>query len=127
MKYETLLDELIQEIPHLKELFDEAKDKNIIDNTIGNHVIFGIIFVPYITSLLDESGKIQDKKLNDIFEFFEKMALSNDEDIKELLMYTILEVLGDDTHILEKSHKYMRSETRNLSNKVEHFLGRSNQ
>ena len=50
--------------------------------------------------------------------------LKDDEELKELLMYSTLETLGDDYKRLEISRQFMKNETKKLSERVEAFLGR---
>jgi hypothetical protein len=62
--------------------------------------------------------------LKRIFDFFERMALSPDNMVPELLTMETLEYLGDDKTILKKARKLMGRETLKLSHEIEKFWGR---
>ena len=49
---------------------------------------------------------------------------SSDEEVRELLLYSVLEKLGDDKETLNISMTLMGENTLKLSQQVENFLGR---
>ena len=57
------------------------------------------------------------------FAFFEKMACASEE-VRELLLYAVLEKLGDDKAVLAKARLLMGAKTLEYSRQVEAFLGR---
>ena len=66
----------------------------------------------------------QNKDLLDrTFAFFEKMACASEE-VRELLLYAVLEKLGDDKAVLAKARLLMGAKTLEYSRQVEAFLGR---
>ena len=67
-----------------------------------------------------EQNRITLKK---VFCFFEQMACAQEE-VRELLMYAILEELGDEKEVLQRAQRFMGENTLELSNRVENFLGR---
>ena len=73
---------------------------------------------------LKDSGNLSDKDLLDrTFAFFEKMACASEE-VRELLLYAVLEKLGDDKAVLAKARLLMGAKTLEYSRQVEAFLGR---
>ena len=78
--------------------------------------------MPCIIELFSEFHNNKDI-LEKVFHFFEVMA-NSEEEIKELLMYGVLERLEDSEEILEQSKLLMGKETLLCSEKIEQFLGR---
>jgi hypothetical protein len=115
--YENFLSIIIEKFPFLKNFYREEEAE------IGLYAIMGNFTINFI-KLICESEE-NSELLRDIFLFFEDMATSNDEYIKDLLMYSTLEMIGDDKNILKTAKSYMGNETLFLSNKIEDFLLRS--
>lgn len=69
-----------------------------------------------MTCVMDRLRKqlLYKNDLDNIFEFFEEMANDSDE-IKELLIYSTLEKLGDDKETFEIASCFMGKRTRILS------------
>ena len=72
---------------------------------------------------LIKDNKKNESVLQRTFTFFEEMA-SSDEEVRELLLYSVLEKLGDDEETLNISMTLMGENTLKLSQQVENFLGR---
>jgi hypothetical protein len=53
------------------------------------------------------------------------MAVDGNNEVKNVLTVSILEVLGDDRKVLNTSYKYMGKETRKASDEIEKFWGRN--
>jgi len=123
MNINNVLDCFFVEIPELKVVYEEKRKENLVDDEDGNYVIWGMGILPGILQLFEEFD-LNKALLTKIFGFFEKMAGSDDEEIRELLLYSVLEGLGDDKGILEKAVSIMGKKTLNYSKKVEDFLGR---
>jgi len=108
------------------QINDDIK-KNLIDNMVdindGIYVVWGMGVMPCIIKMVD-SIDIHKNQISSVFDFFEDMANSEDDEIKELLMYSTLETLGDDEKRLKTSKRFMKNGTKILSEKVETFLGR---
>jgi hypothetical protein len=121
MTYETLVEELLRNIPEVKPMYD--KEIEWWDgNGPGPHNIFGDVLNPYLINLLKQDEDII--LLKKIFHLLESMAKSEDVLVQEVLECTILERLGDDRIILEKARKYMGKASQKMSNDIEKGLGR---
>lgn len=95
---------------------------NWVDGTDGPYVIWGMGLMPCILERL--AYEEQNKDLLDrTFAFFEKMACASEE-VRELLLYAVLEKLGDDKAVLAKARLLMGAKTLEYSRQVEAFLGR---
>jgi hypothetical protein len=122
MRYETLIKELTNSFPEMKELINEELEREASFNEPLPHVFFGYVFNPFI---LEELASMRNKELlKRMFKFLELMAISKDKDVKGVLTATILERLGDDKNILERARKLMGKETSKLSHQVERSWGR---
>ncbi|MBY0217846.1 hypothetical protein [Paenibacillus illinoisensis] len=60
-----------------------------------------------------------------IFRFIEQMALSNDDDVRNIVSVTVMARLGDDTIVLNNALKYLGEQTNVLSKEIEVSFGRS--
>jgi len=122
MKKETLVSEFLKEIPEIKDQFEKTCNEYNFDNDTGIYVVWGLGIMPHVLDLLRKPYEDQNL-LEKIFDFFEKMCFEED-DIRDVLLYSTLEILGDDIIILDKSRKFMKKETKQCSELVESFLGR---
>lgn len=120
MKYNDLYKEFKQEVPEGIYFFEIKEKENLIDETDGVHVIFGMVIVPYILYI------IQKKKMDEIkksFSFLESMAICKDIKVNEVLDFTILEQLVDKGHdILEQCKQYMEANTLKHCEEVEKYF-----
>nr|WP_106779132.1 hypothetical protein [Lysinibacillus timonensis] len=110
---------------HFTETFTEFKpllQQHLAYNgEVLNHVFFGECN-EYFIDLISKEKDIN--KIKSLFEFFERMAIKGDNDVKELLSVTILARLGDSKKLLQIAYKYMGAETMKASDQVEKFWGR---
>lgn len=120
MRADTLLNELLENIPELKPMYD--KEMEWWEEFPGNHIVFGDLIMPFLIDLIN--SEINSNIVERIFRFFEGMAISQDKDVQNVLVVTILESLGDSKEILSKTREYMGDETLKLSELTEKWLGR---
>ncbi|ERK29123.1 DUF7674 family protein [Clostridium intestinale] len=116
MKYCNLSKELIICIPELRTIYEQELELWDGEDP-GAHNIFGDVLNPFLIQELRKN--IKGELLERIFEFLEKMATSNDVLVKEVLGCTVLERIGDDKAILKKAEKYMKKETKKISEEIE--------
>ncbi|GGI11615.1 DUF7674 family protein [Gottfriedia solisilvae] len=107
---------------------NQFKEYNIVlqehiefNGEILNHVFFGECNEHFIKLINEDQDNFL---LQELFDFFELMAIDGDIDIKDLLSVTILARLGDSKKILNIAYKYMRFHTKQASNEYEKALGR---
>lgn len=125
MEYSTLIKEMVSEIPEFREIYIEKSKENLVDESSGVYVVIGILFMPYVCELLINNQKNDKSELLErIFAFFERMAQCEDEKVREVLLYTVLENLGDSQEVLKNAKGFMKPITNQMSNSVEVFLGR---
>ncbi|MBT3362768.1 MAG: hypothetical protein HN929_13345 [Chloroflexi bacterium] len=121
MKYENLNIELIKRFP---ELADAAKKVFawMQGEKPGPHIFYGDFLNPL---LIEELSTLNNPEFIDkIFEFLEEMALSDDVEIQNVVIVTVLEQLGDDKNILNRARTFMRGRTTQFSHEIEKLWGR---
>lgn len=129
LNYKNVVYEMRRLLPVLNTLY--IKELNELweeDGTIPPHVAFGNILNPYLINLLQINHELtdsEDKLLVIIFGFIEKMALSNDVDVRNVVSTTVMARLGDDTTVLTNALKYLGEQTKVLSKEIEASYGRS--
>lgn len=118
----NVIERLLLTIPEIKQAYQKEIEW-WSDETPGLHNILGNIMNPFVTNLLRRSAN-NDALIKRIFTFYEDMAISNDEYVRNVLQVTLLEYLGDDKQILETALRYMGTNTKKLSDDIERHLGR---
>ncbi|SCZ81452.1 DUF7674 family protein [Pseudobutyrivibrio xylanivorans] len=78
--------------------------------------------MPEVVNLLKRD--LEDKKIADIFSYFEEVSISSDKYLHDVFLITVLEIIGNDVQILEKAKKYMGPETTKLQKEADVALGR---
>lgn len=109
-------------VPEIEECFKIQCQDSFIDDTDGAYVVWGLGIMPCVIKLInnyDENISILERT----FDFFEEMA-SSDEEVRELLLYSVLEKLGDDKKLLNVSMAFMGKNTLKYFEQVENFMGR---
>lgn len=99
------LDEHIQE-------FGERLDTIVIEDIIMPKVI------DLINNLKNE------KKIKEIFDYFEMVLTESDENLLNIFSITVLEILGNDKDILEIAKQYMGPITKKYQREADLDLGR---
>jgi hypothetical protein len=120
--YDNVVDALLEAVPELRAGY-EAECRHGVDEPLGPHVIFGDVLNPYLLGLLGADRP--DAKLRRVFQFLERLANHEDIHIQELVAVTVCERLGDDPKLLRRAHEYMGARTRQFSDEVEVFWGRT--
>ena len=120
MKYDNLYSEFKKEVPECLEFFSKKETDNLIDETVGVHISFGMVVVPYIQNVVNNEKLEEIRK---VFEFMEKMAASEDVKVQEVLDFTVLEGLADEGHdVLERCKKNMKINTVQHCEEVEKYF-----
>lgn len=126
LNYKNIVQELLHLIPQLKPLYDkELEELWQEEGELPPHIAFGDILCPLLIELLSKEMTLENEKLqNEIFQYLENMALSNEVEVQEVVCVTVMARLGDETWVLKKALKYMGKETKQLSREIEAFWGR---
>lgn len=122
MNMDNAINDYLKKVPEVQEQFEKQCKERLIDDTDGAHVIWSLGLIPCVIELIKDNKKNK-SVLQRTFAFFEEMA-SSDEEVRELLLYSVLEKIGDDKEILNISMALMGKNTLKLSQQVENFLGR---
>ena len=119
MKYNELYTTFKEEIPEGSSFFEVKEKENLIDETDGIHIVFGMVIVPYILNIVQNNKMLE---INKVFLFLENMAICEDIKIKEVLDFTVLEQLVDEGQdILEQCKQYMKKNTLKHCEEVEKY------
>ena len=120
MKYDELYKTFKEEISEGYSFFEIKEKENLIDETDGMHVVFGMVIVPYILYIV-QNNKILE--INKVFSFLENMAICEDVKIKEVLDFTVLEQLVDERQdVLGQCKQYMKKNTLEHCEEMEKYF-----
>ena len=94
--YAEIVNELLAEFPEISKNYEEEitwiKDTFQGQDTEGQTVYFDRCFCDYIGRLLVDESQ-DDIKIEKIFAFLEDTAVSEDQEVRNLLQVTVLEYL----------------------------------
>ncbi|SFS10211.1 DUF7674 family protein [Anaeromicropila populeti] len=120
MKYNNLYLEFKKEVPECLEFFRKKEMDNLVDETVGVHISFGMVVVPYIGDIVDNK---KTEEIRKVFDFMEKMAVSEDIKVQEVLDFTVLEGLADKGHdVIKQCKKYMKTNTVQHCEEIEKYF-----
>lgn len=120
MNYNNLYIDFKKRMSEDNEYFQKEEYENLIDNTVGIHIAFGMVVVPYILLMLKNNDKV---KLDKIFDFIEEMSICDDVKVQEVLDFTVLESLIDTgNQELEQIKKFMKENTLKHCEKIEEYF-----
>jgi len=119
MSYDTINDDLILEFPELSILFEE-QFISWAGNDIPSHCFFGDSLNSYVTELLRRNNDRE--QIEKVFRFYERLACSDDEKVKDLLQVTLLEYLWDEKTVYENALCYMLPETYKMNSAIGSYL-----
>ena len=102
MKYDELYKTFKEEIPEGSSFFEVKEKENLIDETDGIHIVFGMVIVPYILNIVQNNKMLEINKV--------------------VLDFTVLEQLVDEGQdILEQCKQYMKKNTLKHCEEVEKY------
>ena len=124
LTYGNVIEEFLESFPEYREKAEE--ERSWWHGDVGEEPLVYIFFGNVLNESLVEELRATEhpRLLKRIFDFFERMALSPDKKVPELLTMEILEYLGDDKARLKRARKMMGRKTLKLSHEIEKFLGR---
>lgn len=123
--YPEIVDTLLKEFPEISEQYAEEitwiKDTFQNQTSKGQTVYFDRCFCDYVGRLL-VSKKQDNMKIEKVFTFLEKMATSDDGEVRNLLQVTVLEYLRSWYLLQSESEKFMLPETKKMFDYVKGYL-----
>lgn len=123
--YYGIVNELLAEFPEINKNYAEEmawiKDTFKDQETDGQTVYFDRCFCDYIGHLLVDERQ-DNMKIEKIFTFLEDMAVSEDQEVRNLLQVTVLEYLRSWYLLQRESEKLMQPETRKMFDTVKGYL-----
>ena len=123
--YYGIVNELLAEFPEINKNYAEEmawiKDTFKDQETDGQTVYFDRCFCDYIGHLLVDERQ-DNMKIEKIFTFLEDMAVSEDQEVRNLLQVTVLEYLRSWYLLQSRSEKLMLPETKKIFDRVKSYL-----
>ena len=116
---ETFLEKMIDFFPEIRKKMEEHTFE--YGERLDTIVIEEII-MPKVIELLKKNS--DEKKLMEIFEYFEDVCINSDDYLNNVFSITVLEILGNEKYILENAKKYMGPVTIKLQREADIALGR---
>lgn len=111
---------LIKTYPELKDEYEEEVSWQE-GNETGSHVVFGDVFTPYLKKCLNDK---ENEKVRKAFGFIEQVLGFNDKYCDEVIAFSVLEGIFDDSVSLEFATPYMGKRTKNLCEELKQSLNR---
>jgi hypothetical protein len=127
LTYENLIEQFLKDFPEFNEKAKETREEWVSDMWDEEEILTGVFFASVLVPYLMREGlvKLDNQQLLDrLFAFMEKMALSIDPVVPELLEAEILEMIGDDKSLLNLAREFMGEKTLEHSHHIERSLGR---
>lgn len=123
--YFGIVNNLLKEFPEISKKYAEEivwiKNTFKGQETGGQTLYFDRCFCDYIGHLLVD--EYQDNiKIEKVFSFLEDMAVSEDQEVKNLLQVTVLEYLRSWYLLQRESEKFMLPETKKIFAHVKSYL-----
>ena len=123
--YLGIVNDLLKEFPEISKNYAKEiawiKDTFKGQETGGQAIYFDRCFCDYIGQLLMD--ECQDKiQIEKVFTFLEDMAVSEDQEVRNLLQVTVLEYLRSWYLLQSRSEKLMLPETKKIFDCVKSYL-----
>ena len=123
--YSGIVNDLLKEFPEISKNYAEEiawiKDTFKGQENGGQTIYFDRCFCDYIGHLLVD--ECQDNiKIEKVFTFLEDMAVSEDQEVRNLLQVTVLEYLRSWYLLQSRSEKLMLPETKKIFDCVKSYL-----
>jgi hypothetical protein len=114
LTYDTIIDRLIEEIPEFSEPW--RAELEWLGAGDWAYLLFGLVVNPFLVDSLHDSQ--HEEAVRRIFDFVERMALSDDERLRTVASTSVCERLGG-SDLLQLAYPYMGPATRQLSDASE--------
>jgi hypothetical protein len=124
LTYDNIIDKFLEAFPELKETAADTMEKWHSEPD-GEPLRY--VFTAYVINriLFRELATMKNTVfLKRIFQFFERMASSTDDEVRDLLAYGTLEHFGDDETVLKNARSLMGVNTLLLSHESETNWGK---
>ena len=108
MKYDELYNAFTSMFPEDRTVFDQLKlDADVDEHEDGMHIMFGMVVVPYIRRIVNESPS----KTKKAFDFLEEMELDENPEIANVAEASVLEALMTDEGGIKKYLEFIGPES----------------
>lgn len=120
MSIDDFLKQMTIYFPTIKKELDEHIEE--FGERLDTIVVEDII-MPRVIDLMKNLNN--EKKIKEIFDYFETVSTEADENLLNIFSITVLEMLGDDKDILEIAKQYMGPITKKYQRDADLDLGRN--
>ena len=113
------IEQMLEFLPEMKGEYLKSIEKN---GEILETVVIENVLMPQVIRLLSENNECD--LINRIFDYFEQVSCCGQEQLINNFSVTVLEILGNDSQILNIAQLYMGPETKLLQIEADRGLGR---
>ncbi|HCC06747.1 MAG TPA: hypothetical protein DEP72_01085 [Clostridiales bacterium] len=104
MKYETIIDSLLERFPELITKYNE--EGYYIEDL--PYLVYGIVFIPYMIEIFNTEDE---ERKEQITQFLEEMLNSEEPKVSESAYIEVVEGVVSEREFLAKARKYFKEET----------------
>ncbi len=120
------MNQTVKFIEQMLELLPETKREYLksieMNGELLETVVIENVLMPQVIRLLSENGECD--LIKRIFDYFEQVSCSGEEQLINNFSVTVLEILGNDREILNIAQLYMGHETKILQIEADRGVGR---
>lgn len=118
MTYHELNDFLSLRFSYLNS--DIEDQKSIFNGFPPTHVLYANVLNPHVVNLLNNNEN--SVELKKIFEFYEELAQSEDQEVRNVLQVTLLEIFWANLELYNKAVKLMLPKTKQINDEINVYL-----
>lgn len=119
ISYDSLIENVCDEFPKVRELYSLELKNGSIDFDSGVHTVFSFCFVP----ILKRAILNDDVSAQRMFDYLEKMEMSEENLVGEVAEFTVLEEILDDFEF-NKVKKYMGELTMDAAKLINRYINK---
>lgn len=119
INYGSLIENVCNEFPKVKELYYLELKNDSIDFDSGVHTVFSFCFLPILKSAILNDGALAQR----MFDYLETMEMSEDNLVGEVAEFTVLEEILDDFEF-NKVKKYMGELTIDAAKLINRYINK---
>lgn len=117
INYDSLIENVCNEFPKVRELYSLELINDSIDFDSGAHTVFSFCFAPVLKEAILNDDVLAQK----MFDYLEKMEISEDNLVGEVAEFTVLEEILDDFEF-NKLRKYMGKFTIEVATLINRYI-----
>ncbi len=119
MNVQEFVNRMIAYFPETETEIKEFTDKN---EKMLLTIVMEDIIMPRVIKLVMRGEDIE--KINQVFALFEEISMCEDNNLRDFISVTVLEIFGNEEELLKMASKYMGIATLKLQKEADLDLGR---